>query len=176
LAEKAGATLITQVKGNQKSLQKQIIHGTKIQRAVDFFEEPVDKAHGRIEQRKYEVFEINPMLNKWRKDWPYIRRVIRVTRFRSWKINISYYVSNGILSAQEFGKYIRRHWFIENKLHYVKDTAFREDKCCKRVNPYVFSSLIDWAINLLKLKNVKSINQELYINTMNLEAAMKYVF
>jgi hypothetical protein len=40
---------------------------------------------------------------------------------------------------------------------------------------FLVITLIDWAINLLKLKNVNSISQELYINTMNLEAAMKYV-
>jgi predicted transposase YbfD/YdcC len=174
-AEKAGAVLITQVKNNQKMLLRQIAFCAQKQRIKDFFEDPPDKAHGRIEQRKYEIFEANPMLNKWKDDWPHIRSVIRVTRLRNDRVTISYYVSNGILSAQEFGRYIRKHWFIENKLHYVKDAIFGEDKSRKRVKPCIFSTFVDWSINLFKEKGVKNIRKELYMNAMDLKMTMKYV-
>jgi predicted transposase YbfD/YdcC len=121
------------------------------------------------------------MLNKWKKDWPYIRSVVRVTRYREIigdkpTTTISYYVSNKMgLKAEEMGMYIRDHWWIENKLHHVKDATFREDFTTKRVNPYVFSSLIDIALNVLKSKGVKNIRKTLRINALNLEASIQYL-
>jgi hypothetical protein len=75
-AEVKGATFITQVKDNQEELRKQIEHGCRVQSSVDQWIDRLDKAHGRIEQRKYEVYTALPMLNKWEKDWPYIRYII----------------------------------------------------------------------------------------------------
>ncbi|MDR0632075.1 MAG: hypothetical protein LBF54_02455, partial [Holosporaceae bacterium] len=49
----------------------------------------IDKIHGRIEKRKYEVFDASPMLDKWRNDWPYIRKVIRVIPFPVFRIQTS---------------------------------------------------------------------------------------
>ena len=164
LAEEANAKLITQLKNNQPILKKQIEHGCNIQKPTEIFEEPIDKKHGRIEKRKYEVFSPNPMLNKWKEDWPYIRQVIKVTRYREVlglnskrTIQSSYYVSNTSLSAKSYAKAIRGHWAIENKLHYVKDKVFMEDKYVKRINPYIFSYLINFCLNIIKIKKAKNI-------------------
>ena len=35
----------------------------------------------------------------------------------------------GDYCVQLFLKYIRRHWLIENQLHWMLDIVFREDKC-----------------------------------------------
>jgi hypothetical protein len=47
----------------------------------------------------------------------------------------------------------RRHWTIENKLHYVRDVSFDEDRC--RIRKYagarVMASLRNLAISLLRL-------------------------
>jgi predicted transposase YbfD/YdcC len=40
-----------------------------------------------------------------------------------------YYISSGDFSAEEFLKYIRGHWSIENQLHWLLDVVFREDEC-----------------------------------------------
>jgi predicted transposase YbfD/YdcC len=40
-----------------------------------------------------------------------------------------YYISSGGFLAEEFLKYIRRHWSIENQTHWMPDTVFREDEC-----------------------------------------------
>jgi predicted transposase YbfD/YdcC len=40
-----------------------------------------------------------------------------------------YYLSSGDFSADEFLKYIRGHWSIENQLHWMLDITFREDEC-----------------------------------------------
>ena len=153
-------------------MRNQVIHGCKIQEAIDTHEDSVTKEHGRIEQRKYEVYNAEPMLNKWRKEWPYIRNIIKITRYREIigrkpTITTSYYVSNRELRAKETGMCIRNHWSIENKLHHIKDTAFMEDKCTKIVNPFIYSVCIDFAINILRSQGTAKIRETLYNNCMN---------
>src|ERR1700679_420939 len=38
-----------------------------------------------------------------------------------------YYVSSAALSAAAFGRGVRGHWGIENRLHWMLDVVFRED-------------------------------------------------
>ena len=159
IAEKAKAIYITQVKGNQGSLLKQIRHGANIGKPESVYHEDIDKAHGRVEARSYEVFDARPVLKKW-PDWPHIRSIIRVTRKRDVYIRkegrykcsteISYYVCNRQMSARKSGRHIRQHWFIENKLHHVKDATFREDFNRKEERPENFSVCIDIALNIIK--------------------------
>ncbi|MFT4941179.1 MAG: putative transposase YbfD/YdcC [Paraglaciecola sp.] len=40
-----------------------------------------------------------------------------------------YYISSALLTPEQFGKAARGHWGIESKLHWVLDTAIREDNC-----------------------------------------------
>jgi hypothetical protein len=40
-----------------------------------------------------------------------------------------YYISSAVLTTEQFDKAARGHWGIENKLHWVLDTAMREDNC-----------------------------------------------
>ena len=172
-AEEAGAILITQVKDNQRSLKEQIIHGCNISTSISIFTEDVTKEHGRIEQRIYEVFEAKPILSNFTKDWPYIRAVIKVTRYREElnkskpSITVSYYVSNRELKPGEYAKYIREHWFIENKLHCIKDTTFKEDRTVKRVNPYIYSTCIDIALNIMRSIKAANIRSTVYKNALD---------
>lgn len=171
-AEIQGAILITEAKGNQGGLEKQITHGCHVYQSIDSHCDPIDKNHGRIEQRTYEVFSAVPMLDKWHKEWPFIRQVIRVIRcrddYRRGKSSqtVHYYVTNSQLTAKEYGTYIRQHWFIENKLHHVKDVAFQEDKMKKQVNPYIYSTCIDIALNVMRGKNAQNIKSTLYKNSL----------
>ncbi|GHU14266.1 hypothetical protein FACS189449_10690 [Alphaproteobacteria bacterium] len=71
-AEDAKAILITQVKNNQPSLLNQIELGCSICKPTAVIENDLDKEHGRIEQL--------PMLNKWQDEWPFLRKIIRVTK------------------------------------------------------------------------------------------------
>lgn len=176
----AQAILLTQVKENQKTLLKQLEHGCRIQPPLDFHDDGWEKAHGRLERRQYEVFSSRPMLDKWQNEWAAIAQVIRVTRFRQ-RLNskqqkteeVHYYASNRNLSAEISSQAIRRHWYIENKLHYVKDVAFQEDSHIKRVNPFVFSTCIDFALNRLRKIECKNIKNKIYEISLNIENLMK---
>jgi predicted transposase YbfD/YdcC len=109
------------------------------------------------------------MLDKWKSEWPHISKIVKVTRLRQ-KANVdaeasvteSYYVSNHNLTAGEFAKYIREHWFVENKLHHVKDSTFREDFSMKIVKPFVFSCIVDFAMLLLKHWKISNFRDAIY--------------
>lgn len=53
----------------------------------------------------------------------------------------------------------RHHWGIENKLHYVRDVSFDEDRSRVRKNagPHVMASLRNLAISLLRMAGVENI-------------------
>ncbi|MDR3285203.1 MAG: transposase [Holosporales bacterium] len=87
----------------------------------------------------------------------------------------NYYVCNKELSIEEFAKYIRQHWGIENKLHYVKDVTMREDFTTKRRNPFIFSFCMAAVLNIMRVKNETNISEALHINGMRLsECIEKY--
>lgn len=181
-AEKTGVILITQVKDNQENLRKQIKHGCSVQNSISYHQDTITKEHGRIEQRTYEVFSADPMLKKWKKDWPFIRHIIRVTRYRhvlqkntSPSKTVHYYVTNGELEVLEYASYIRKHWWIENKVHYVRDVAFQEDSHRKQCNPFIYAVCIDMAINIMKLQNVDNIKSCIYKNSLDFLSLYKQI-
>ena len=53
----------------------------------------------------------------------------------------------------------RNHWGIENKLHYVRDMSFDEDRSRVRKNagPHVMASLRNLAISLLRMAGAENI-------------------
>lgn len=138
--------------------------------------DPLEKAHGRLEQRTYEVFSALPMLKKWQNDWGLVTNIIRVTRYRE-RLNssqkstqeIHYYVSNRLLPVERYARAIRQHWYIENKLHYVKDVSFQEDRGLRRVNPALFSTCIDFALNRLRYSGCDNIKSKLYELSLNIK-------
>ena len=53
----------------------------------------------------------------------------------------------------------RNHWGIENKLHYVRDVTFDEDRSRvrKKAGPHVMASLRNLAISLLRMAGADNI-------------------
>lgn len=94
--------------------------------------ETVEKEHGRIEIRRIAVSaEVVPHLQ-----WPGAAQVAQIERTREIggraSTEIAYIVTS--LSAAEAGpkrllELSRNHWAIENRLHYVRDVTFNEDRC-----------------------------------------------
>lgn len=87
-----------------------------------------------------------------------IKRIICVTRFRQPTHSLKvmeplsfYYASNVCLSAEVFAQAIRRHWWCENKNHYVRDAAFSEDNTTKRIGAFNFCVLLSMSLNILRL-------------------------
>ena len=113
--------------------------------------------------RNIEVFEISKVMkSKQLKNWSScnIQAFVKVTKTskKTGKIQVNTYISNinpEIYSAKEFAISIRKHWGIENNLHWHKDVIFGEDKHIQTsVNSnFFFSTLSSFAIGVINFRN-----------------------
>jgi predicted transposase YbfD/YdcC len=130
--------------------------------------ETVDKGHGRIEIRKIWVSsDLKGYLG-----FPYQEQIARIERITTdlQGENLRHDVVHAITSipkdrvtAQEFLGFNRCHWGIENRLHWVRDVTFDEDRCTIRTNsaPRVMATFRSLAIGLLRLDGQKNIAKAL---------------
>ena len=67
------------------------------------------------------------------------------------------YISSRALSAAAFADAVRSHWAIENKLHWVLDTTFKEDQSRLRVGHGAENMAVvrHFALNLVRQANDK---------------------
>lgn len=93
------------------------------------------------------------------------REVFELTK-KTTRIEHAYLVTS--LSAQQANaeqvlQLNRAHWGIENRLHYVRDMAFDEDRCRARKGstPQVLACLRNFAISLLRLNGYNNITATL---------------
>ncbi len=158
------------VKENQPALHKDLVStfgeaaddrrrtvDERARPAVDVFEE-TDKGHGRIEKRSLELCrDLGWMMTADR--WDGLACVVKVTRERTvlatkkTSTETAYYIGNDAkLDAAGAAHKIRRHWSIENELHWVLDMAFREDEARHRARHLAenLTTLRHFALNLLK--------------------------
>jgi predicted transposase YbfD/YdcC len=147
------ADYILAVKGNQGSLAEEVHTTCKYNRPV-FDTCVVEKGHGRIETRRCEVFEkglIVDFENRWEK----LTSVIKITSIREFanktETQERFYISS-LNTNNDFNKYIRNHWAVENNLHWTLDMTFREDEQRKRAKHAAanFAIVRKIALNLLK--------------------------
>lgn len=141
-----------------------------------------DKGHGRIEAR---IIQTSTALNDYL-EFPYVRQVCRIER-TTYKLNGEFMrseVAYGITSlspekadAQRLLSLNRGHWCIENRLHWVRDVTFDEDRSQVRIGegPRVMATLRNVAISLFRLHNVKNTAQALRKCSWNMERALNWV-
>ena len=93
-------------------------------------------------------------------DWPHISQVCRIERSvlskKKKRRDVSYAVtsiSSGKADATRLLKLSRGHWCIENRLHWVKDVTFDEDRCQVRSGaaPQVLSAIRNTVVGLLRI-------------------------
>jgi len=119
--------------------------------------ETVDKQHGRIETRKIAVStEVIPHL-----EWPGAAQVARIERTRETagktSTEIPYIVTS--LSAAEANperllELSRDHWAIENRLHYVRDVTFNEDRCRVRAGARALAAIRNLVLHLIRSRGM----------------------
>lgn len=136
-----------------------------------------DKDHGRIETRKYFlVNEISWLDNK--EDWRNIQSIGMVERKRivgdKETFERSYYITS-LESIELFSNAVRQHWGIENKLHWVLDVSFNEDKCRARKDNSAenLAVLRHLALNLLRQE--KTLKKSLNIKKVKCALDKKYL-
>jgi predicted transposase YbfD/YdcC len=125
--------------------------------AVEVFKE-VDKGHGRVETRTVAVCRDVSWLDAPER-WPDLAFVVQVTRERTvlatekTSTEVAYYIGSETGAAvADIARDIRRHWAIENELHWVLDMAFREDEARHRAKNTAqnMTTLRHFALNIIK--------------------------
>lgn len=154
------------LKGNQKNFFKDVEYFFQEECKNQFkdvehsFFKTTNKDHGRIEIRKhYLIKDLNWLSQK--ADWENLNSIIMVESERIIGDKTSkerrYYISSLTQDVEKVANSIRKHWGIENSLHWILDVAFREDESRVRIENAAenFAILRHIALNLLK--NEKSI-------------------
>jgi predicted transposase YbfD/YdcC len=134
----AKADYLLAVKENQPTLYDEMenffdqAHAVKWEGVPHSFYENVEKDHGRIEVREVRVIEDLdwlPNACKWKNLICLIE--VRSTRqkmdSKTSEVFRRLYISSRRSSAKNFAKWVRGHWGIENKCHWVADVIFEED-------------------------------------------------
>jgi predicted transposase YbfD/YdcC len=90
--------------------------------------------------------------------WQNIKCFVQVTSKRKIKVNnkvteeTRYYISSQELMPKKVNELVRKHWHVENNLHWVLDAIMGEDRGTKRAanSAANFSNLRKMAFNKLK--------------------------
>jgi len=141
--------------------------------ALDWKSVPVqhateDKGHGRRERRTIQVMNAPAHITR---RFPrarqvalverYVTRTVRVRKGKRWapkqvKTAVAVFIITS-LDAREaapahIAGYVRGHWTIENKVHWVRDVTFREDASRVRTGPRprIMATLRNLAIGLIR--------------------------
>jgi len=131
-----------------------------------------DRGHGRIEHRE----RTNSVLLKDRLDWPGVQQVCQLrrttTRGGRTTTDVQYAIANVDLAraaAAGLLSWWRGHWGIENKVHWVRDETFGEDRCRVRTKsaPQVLSSVRNLAMNWFRSQKIGTIAQALRQSAWN---------
>jgi predicted transposase YbfD/YdcC len=154
-----GAHYLLTVKRNQPGLYAQLA-------ALPWREIPVacqarERGHGRTERRTLKVTSVAKGLA-----FPHAAQAIQIVRRRKakgkWSTETCYAVTSLTVtqaSHTQLAAIIRGHWGIEDRLHWVRDMDFDEDRSQIRTasGPRVMASLRNLAITILRLAGATSI-------------------
>jgi predicted transposase YbfD/YdcC len=124
----------------------------------------LDAYAGRIEER---TLKASTALEGY-SDWPGLKQVLRMERrITNKRTEVSRqeeaYAITSLderrASAEQLLRLWREHWHIENKLHYVRDVTYKEDKSQVRAGhiPQVMAALRNAAISLMRMTGATNI-------------------
>lgn len=161
---KQGGDYLLALKGNQGFLHEEAVSFLTTAKETDFkniehdFYEDVDSGHGRIEVRRAYVVDFKkyknhlPSGSKWKKLTSVV--MVETTRQgRDFKTQDKrFYISSCGASAQLLLNASRKHWGVENSLHWTLDVTFREDesRIRKEAAPENYAIFRHIALNIIR--------------------------
>lgn len=166
-----GGDYIIAVKKNKKGLYEEVSDWLSRDRDdFDYFEH-TDYVGGRIEQRKCTV--CSDLEHLCQEDLLFdSQSIIKIESIRTQGEKVHqetrYYISSLKESAEKFNGYIRRHWSIENELHWHLDVSFNEDKSRARKDHSAENLSI---IRKLALQGLKRTKEKIGVKNRRLKAA-----
>ena len=149
------------LKGNQSGLHEAVEAVFQEADNVGYKDYPVDyfetseRSRNRLEIRRHWTIECDGLFEQTEL-WEGLKIIGMVESERTvddqTTIEYRYYIGSIENSAQLFGKSVRDHWGVENKLHWRLDMGFREDESRIRKGHSAenFAVMRHFAINLLK--------------------------
>jgi predicted transposase YbfD/YdcC len=155
------AHYVLTVKNNQPALRKQL-------KALPWKDIPTghtstSRGHGRVEKRTLKAVTVSAGIL-----FPHALQAIQITRRtrtltgKKWRTEVVYAITS-LPAAQatpaQLAHWIRGHWCVENRLHWVRDVTFDEDRSQIRTGngPRVMATLRNFAISLLRLAGATNI-------------------
>jgi predicted transposase YbfD/YdcC len=159
-----GAHYVLTVKANQPSLHRQLAGLPWKQ--IPPADRTRDRSHGRVETRALKAAEVSAAAGGL--PFPHAAQAVQVTRRRrpqrggKWSTETAYAITSltpAQTSPAELADIIRGHWAIEDRLHYVRDVTYDEDRSQIRTSngPRVMASLRNLAIAVLRLTGATNI-------------------
>lgn len=157
-----GAHWILIVKGNQPSLQAQL--ASLPWQAVPDAARDEDRGHGRREIRTLKILTISTGI-----DFPHAAQAIQIRRRRRRLDEPKRFTTENVYAITDLhvhqarphhlAGWIRGHWSIENKVHWVRDVTYDEDRSQIRTGTgaQVMAVLRNTAIGALRLAGVTNI-------------------
>lgn len=175
---RSGNDYLVKVKGNQPNLLKYSKQLCEKENCISQ-NQTLEKTRGRYEKRLVKIFSPKGELPK---TWPDLNRVIYVERYFKQKEKIhhsqSYYISSlDSDDAKLFANGIRGHWYIENKLHWVKDVILKEDisKLKSGVASQNMSVLRNISINIFRQNQYSSTKHATLFFASNVKELYKII-
>jgi hypothetical protein len=154
-----GAHWMLRVRGNQKTLHSRL-------KALPWDQVPEaarvrSVGHGRVETRTIRVIDLAGSTDGHGDFFPHARQALKIVRRRRgrggrWSVQTVYAITS--LDARQadpalLATWVRGHWNIEARLHWVRDVTFGEDNSQVRTDhgPTNLAALRTLAINALRL-------------------------
>ena len=162
------ADYVLALKGNQGNLYNEVIdlfektNTPEFKKYIHQCDTQLEKDHGRIEQRECVTIENFDWLYEIHQ-WKGVKSIAKITatvdRGGRQTSEVRYYISSLPGNANFINRAVRKHWFIENKLHWILDVVFKEDYCRVRTGNGAenLNTIRKIALNTIKMdKSVKT--------------------
>jgi len=141
-----------------------------------------DKGHGRIEVRKIQT---STALNDY-VTFPYAAQVCRIKRItynldgELMREELAYGITSLSVEKADAERLLmlnRGHWSIENRLHWVRDVTFDEDRSQVRTKagPRAMATLRNLVISIFRLNGIRNIAQALRSCNRKPQRALQYI-